>query len=120
MGDSFLLGLLCLSSGEIGISEKIEAVGERVHGGVLVRCIDIEAQSSKGIGIFEDLRDCNNGNEFSTILAERTSKYYGTAARVFTEGIVKIDESTIRNTFRESLGRIKSALQLENIKDGNC
>ncbi len=110
--------LLCLSSGEIGISEKIEAAGERVHGGVLVRCIDIEAQSAKGIGIFEDLRGCCNGNEFSTILTERTSKYYGTAARVFTEGIVKINESTIRNIFRESLGRIKSALQLENFKDG--
>lgn len=109
--------LLCLSSGEIGISEKIEAAGERVHGGVLVRCIDIEAQSAKGIGIFEDLRSYSNGNEFSTILTERTSKYYGTAAKFFTEGIVKIDESTIRNIFRESLGRIKSALQLENIKD---
>ncbi|MBQ3564650.1 MAG: DUF927 domain-containing protein [Alphaproteobacteria bacterium] len=110
--------LLCLSSGEIGISEKIEAAGERVHSGVLVRCIDIEAQSAKGIGIFEDLRGSNNGNEFSTILAERTSKYYGTAARVFTEGIVKIDESTIRNTFHESLGRIKSTLELKNVKDG--
>lgn len=32
--------LLCVSSGEIGISEKIEAAGERVNGGVLVRCID--------------------------------------------------------------------------------
>ena len=110
--------LLCLSSGEVGISEKIEAAGERVHGGILVRCIDIEAQSAKGIGIFEDLRGYNNGNEFSTILTERTSKYYGTAARFFIEEIVKIDESTIRNIFHESLGRIKSALQLENIKDG--
>ena len=110
--------LLCLSSGEIGISEKIEAAGERVHGGVLVRCIDIEVQSAKGIGIFEDLRCCNNGNEFSTIITERVSKYYGTAARFFTEGIVKIDESTIRNTFRESLSRIKNALKLEDVKDG--
>ena len=110
--------VLCLSSGEIGISEKIEAAGERVHGGVLVRCIDIEAQSAKGIGIFEDLRGCDNGNEFSTILTEQTSKYYGTAAEFFIEGIVKIDESMIRNVFHESLGRIKSALQLENIKDG--
>ena len=110
--------LLCLSSGEIGISEKIEAAGERVHGGVLVRCIDIEAQSSKEIGIFEDLRGCSNGNEFSTTLTERTSKYYGTAVRVFTEGIVKIDESMIRNIFHESLSRIKSTLQLESIKDG--
>ena len=81
--------LLCLSSGEVGISEKIEATGERVHGGVLVRCIDIEAQSSKGIGIFEDLRGCNNGNEFSTTLTERTSKYYGTAAKFFIGGIRK-------------------------------
>ena len=110
--------LLCLSSGEIGISEKIETAGERVHGGVLVRCIDIEAQSAKGIGIFEDLRGCNNGNEFSTILTERTSKYYGTAAQYFVDGIKEVDEDMIRNIFRESLCRIKSALQLENIKDG--
>ena len=110
--------LLCLSSGEIGISEKIESAGEQVHGGVLVRCIDIEAQSSQGIGIFEDLRGYDNGNEFSTVLAERTSKYYGTSAKFFVEEIVKIDESTIRNIFRESLCRIKSTLKLENIKDG--
>ena len=38
--------------------------------------------------------------------------------RVFTEGIVKIDESMIRNIFHESLSRIKSTLQLESIKDG--
>ena len=110
--------LLCLSSGEIGISEKIEATGERVHGGVLVRCIDIEAQSAKGIGIFEDLRDYDNGNEFSTTLTERTSKYYGTAAKFFVDEVCKIDEATIRNIFDEALGRIKSALQLENIEDG--
>ena len=110
--------LLCLSSGEIGISEKIEAAGERVHGGVLVRCIDIEAQSSKGIGVFEDLRGYNNGNEFSTVLTERTSKYYGTAAKFFIEGIRQIEGYTIRNIFNEVFGRIKSALQLENIKDG--
>ena len=110
--------LLCLSSGEIGISEKIEAAGERVHGGILVRCIDIEAQSAKGIGIFEDLRGCNNGNEFSIILTERTSKYYGTAAKFFVDEVREIDEASIRNIFNESLGRIKSVLQLENTKDG--
>ncbi|MBQ7674799.1 MAG: hypothetical protein IJT36_09890 [Alphaproteobacteria bacterium] len=110
--------LLCLSSGEIGISEKIEAAGERVHGGVLVRCIDIEAQSSKGICIFEDLRGYNNGNEFSTALAEKTSKYYGTAAKFFVDEVRKIDEASIRNIFNEALGRIKSALQLEKIEDG--
>ena len=110
--------LLCLSSGEIGISEKIEAAGERVHGGVLVRCIDIEAQSAKGIGIFEDLRGYNNGNEFSTTLTERTSKYYGTAAKFFVNEVRKIDGATIRNIFNEALGRIKRTLQLENVKDG--
>ena len=110
--------LLCLSSGEIGISEKIESAGERVHGGVLVRCIDIEAQSSQETGIFEDLRGCNNGNEFSTALAERTSKYYGTAAKYFVDEVRKVDETSIRNIFDESLNRIKTALQLENTQDG--
>ena len=88
--------LLCLSSGEI----------------------DIEAQSSKGIGIFEDLRGWNNGNEFSIALAEKTSRYYGTAAKFFVDEVRKIDEATIRNIFDEALARIKSALQLENVKDG--
>ena len=110
--------LLCLSSGEIRISEKIEIAGERVHGDVLVRCIDIEAQSSKGIGIFEDLRGWNNGNEFSTALAEKTSKYYGTAAKFFVDEVCKIDEASIRNIFNEALERIKRTLQLQNIKDG--
>ena len=110
--------LLCLSSGEIGISEKIEAAGERVHGGVLVRCIDIEAQLAKGIGIFEDLRGFSNDNEFSTAFAEKTSKYYGTAAKFFMNEVRKINEATIRNIFNEALGRIKKTLQLQNIKDG--
>ena len=83
-----------------------------------LECIDIEAQSSKEIGVFEDLRGYNNDNEFSTALAERTSKYYGTAAKLFVDAIRKIDEGRIHNIFHESLGRIKSALQLENFKDG--
>lgn len=110
--------LLCLSSGEIGISEKIESAGERVHGGVLVRCVDIEAQSSKGLGIFEDLRGFSNGNEFSTAIAEYTSKYYGTAAKYFVDGLKDLDEDTVRNIFTESLQRIKKYLNLENSKEG--
>lgn len=109
---------MCLSSGEIGISEKIEAAGDRVNGGVLVRCIDIEAQSSKDIGIFEDLRGYNNGNEFSTTLAENTAKYYGTAVEFFVKEIRKIAADVIRNIFYESLNRKKNALKLNNIKDG--
>ena len=83
-----------------------------------MRCIDIEAQSSQETGIFEDLRGYNNGNEFSTILTERTSKYYGTAAKFFVDEVRKIDENTIRNIFHESLVRIKTELQLENAQDG--
>lgn len=110
--------LLCLSSGEIGISEKIESAGEHVHGGVLVRCVDIEAQSSQEIGIFEDLRGYSNGNEFSTTLAKRTSKYYGTAAKYFVDKIKEVDEDMVRNIFDESLQRIKKRFDLEDSTDG--
>ena len=110
--------LFCLSSGEVGISEKIEAAGERVHGGVLVRCIDIEAQASKGLGIFEDLRGYKNGNEFSTLLAERTAKYHGTAAKLFIEEVIKRDKPMILDIFDKALERMKLALKLENAQDG--
>lgn len=78
----------------------------------------IEAQSSKGISIFEDWRSCNNGNEFSILLAERTSRYYVTAAEFFVKEIRKFDRDSIRNVFAESLRRIKSALKLNDVKDG--
>ena len=110
--------LLSLSSGEIGISEKIESAGNRVHGGVLVRCIDIEAQSSQEMGIFEDLRNFSSGNEFSTVIAERASKYYGVAAEYFVNGLRDFDEHTIRNIFDNSIKQLKESLNLQDTKEG--
>lgn len=110
--------LLSLSSGEIGISEKIESAGKRVHGGVLVRCVDIEAQSTQEMGIFEDLRNFSSGNEFSTVIAERASKYYGVAAEYFVNGLKDFDEHTIRNIFDNSVKQLKKSLNLQDTKEG--
>lgn len=80
--------LSILSSGEIGIADKMEEAGMKAKGGQLVRCIDIDACVSE-FGIYNCLHGAKDGAELSNTLKENCSKYYGTAAEEFIRSLVE-------------------------------
>ena len=98
--------LFILSSGEIGISDKIEESGKKVKGGILVRCIDIDAQATEDLGVFNTLHGHNSGAELSNYLKVQASEYYGTAAEAFIRRLVEDNLDTVREIYASARQRL--------------
>ena len=79
---------MILSSGEVGIADKIESVGGKIKGGHSVRCIDIDALVSR-FGIYNNLYGEKDGASFSNMLKQACGMYYGIAAEEFVRRLVK-------------------------------
>jgi uncharacterized protein (DUF927 family) len=89
--------VMVLSTGELGISDKIREIGGRVRAGQEVRILDIDADAGKGFGIFDHCGpDCDPG-KLATAIKKAAVTYYGTAGPAFVkavsaEGVQKIAE----------------------------
>lgn len=95
-----------LSSGEIGIADKIEEGGKKAKGGILVRCIDIDAHISEEFGVFNTLHGFNSGAEFSNYFKTQTAEYYGTAAEAFVSHLSKHNIESIMDLYNDLKQRI--------------
>ena len=109
--------LMILSSGEVGIADKIEEAGGKVKAGHLVRAIDIDANVGR-YGIFNCLHDISSGSDLSNLLNQNTDKYYGTVAEEFirqlTKDVTECDlTDAIQNEFSNAKQRIYSEFNLE-------
>jgi len=82
--------LLFLSSGEIGLSDKVaeDRRGKRLSGGQQVRVVDIPADAGAGLGLFEELHGFSSAEALATHLRTAAASVYGTAARRFLQRIV--------------------------------
>jgi putative DNA primase/helicase len=94
-----------LSSGEIGIADKLAEAGEKAKAGQLVRCVDIDAQASDEFGIYDDLHEFENGADLSNHLKESCAKYHGAAAKEFVSGLLQeeIDIQKMYETAKQNL-----------------
>jgi uncharacterized protein (DUF927 family) len=82
--------VLELSSGEIGLADKIAEDGnKRTHAGQEVRFVDIPADAGAGHGVFEELHDAKDGGALAEQLRQAALKYYGTPIRRFLELIIQ-------------------------------
>ncbi|MDR2646078.1 MAG: DUF927 domain-containing protein [Holosporaceae bacterium] len=88
-----------LSSGEIGIVDKIAEAGEKAKTGQTVRFIDIDAQISDLNGIYENLHECKSGADLSNLLKENCTKYHGFAAEEFVKSLISTDRETITGIY---------------------
>ena len=75
--------LLMLSTGEVGLAEKIREEGGRVRAGQAVRLIDVPADAGAGLGIFENLHGFASPQAFAEALKRAAATDYGHAAREF-------------------------------------
>ena len=110
--------LMILSSGEVGIADKIEEAGGKVKAGQLVRAIDIDANVGEH-GIFNCLHGTPSGSDLSNLLSRNTGKYYGTVAEEFikqlTRDITECDlTDAIQNEFGNAKQRIYNKFDLSN------
>ncbi|MDR1196516.1 MAG: DUF927 domain-containing protein [Endomicrobium sp.] len=106
--------LSILSSGEIGIADKIEEGGKKVKGGILVRCIDIDVQISEELGIFNTLHDFESGAEFSNYLKNQVTEYHGVTAEEFIKGLCGKNSEDIRKHYEDFQQRIFNKFELQN------
>jgi putative DNA primase/helicase len=78
---------ITISTGEIGLAEKLAETGRRVRGGQLVRVIEIPADAGAGLGVFENLHGFADGAALTDTLKESIGQHCGHAARAFIEKI---------------------------------
>lgn len=80
--------LIFLSSGEIGLTDLITQVGEKVRGGQEVRMIDLETDAGAGFGLFENLHEFDSANVFADYLRTTAKEFYGSAIREYLRMII--------------------------------
>jgi putative DNA primase/helicase len=93
-----------LSSGEIGIVDKIAEAGEKAKAGQTVRFIDIESQVSDSLGIYEDVHECKSGADLSKLLKENCAKHHGVAAEEFVKSLTILSGETITEIYDTAKG----------------
>lgn len=93
--------LLFLSAGEISLGQHLQEAGKKAKAGHEVRLVDIPADASKGIGVFEHLHGYESAAFFSKVLMQATTQYYGTPARAFLEKLTATDISELTDDIKE-------------------
>ncbi len=82
--------VLFLSSGEVGIADKMAEAGGRLRAaaGIAVRVVDLPAEAGAGLGVFEALHDAPDGRAFADRMKADAARCYGTAGPAFLRRIV--------------------------------
>ena len=82
--------VLFLSSGEIGLSEKIaeDGRGKRLAAGQQIRIVDVSADAGAGMGMFEKLHGFPSADALAVHLKSATQQHYGVASRQYLAAIV--------------------------------
>jgi putative DNA primase/helicase len=78
---------IVLSTGEIGLAEKMGEVGKKPKAGQMVRLVEIPADAGAGHKLFEELHGFKDGDAFATHLKSAAEKNHGTAIMAFLEAI---------------------------------
>ncbi|AWJ94822.1 DUF927 domain-containing protein (plasmid) [Azospirillum baldaniorum] len=80
--------LVFLSTGEVGIADKMLEAGGRVKAGQEVRVVDVQA-NVKGFGIYETVHGLNGGRELSDHIKAECRAVQGVAGDLFLSELVK-------------------------------
>jgi uncharacterized protein (DUF927 family) len=94
--------VLFLSSGEIGLSDKVaeDGRGKRLAAGQQIRIVDVSADAGAGMGMFEKLHGFASADLLAVHLKTATQQHYGVASRQFLSAMVPVVDE-IRKTVKE-------------------
>jgi putative DNA primase/helicase len=79
---------IILSTGEIGLAEKMGEVGKKPRAGQSVRLVEIPADAGSGHKLFERLHGFQDGDALATHLRTASESNHGTAIAAFLEAVV--------------------------------
>ncbi|NUB09722.1 DUF927 domain-containing protein [Azospirillum sp. Vi22] len=97
--------VLFLSSGEIGLAEKVAETGRRAKAGQEVRILEVPADAGAGLGAFEDLHGSKDGDSFARRLRMATEMHRGHAAYAFLERVTAGDLDALAEAVRAACER---------------
>ncbi|WP_172298142.1 DUF927 domain-containing protein [Pseudoruegeria sp. HB172150] len=115
--------LLFLSSGEMGLSDKISESGARIAAGMEVRVIDLRADAGAGLGLFEQLHGASDPGAFAQELKAASTRCYGTAARALIASVVsdlpkaREELAKMRHEYKRSILPADAAGQVSRVAD---
>ena len=81
--------LVFLSTGEVGLAEKISEVGKKAKAGQSVRLIEIPADAGAGLKLFDTLHGFSGGDALARHLRTTSEKHRGHAGRLFLGCVTK-------------------------------
>ena len=87
--------LLFLSTGELGLADKMNEAGQSVRAGQELRMAEISADAGSGMGAFENIHDSQSSNIFADRVTDAANNYYGTALLAWLEKLTTADHSAI-------------------------
>jgi uncharacterized protein (DUF927 family) len=92
--------LLFLSAGEVGLAAHMAEAGRQARAGQELRLAEIPADAGAGLGLFEELHECEHGGAFARTLDQATRRHYGSAWPAFLERLVAEDAGEIADELR--------------------
>ena len=87
--------LLFLSTGEIGLGDRMGEAGQKPRAGQELRMAEMPAEAGAGMGLFENIHGSETPEVFARRVVDAANKYYGTALLAWLERIVSADHSAI-------------------------
>lgn len=97
--------LIFLSSGEVGLVEKLNEIGHQVRAGQEVRVLDVPADAGAGLGAFEQLHGSADGAAFANRIKQATATHCAHAAHAFLERITAGSLEELATAVRSGLER---------------
>ncbi len=88
--------LMFLSTGEIGLAEKIGEGKKKAKAGQTVRMIEIPADAGQGMRLFEELHGYASADELAKYLRQATEENRGHAASVWLGKLAAMDGDKLR------------------------
>lgn len=81
--------VLFLSTGEIGLADKLGEYGKRARAGQTVRVVEIVADTGRGFGVFDCLHKFTDGDQLARHLKQAAERNKGHAARLFLKRLTQ-------------------------------
>ena len=89
--------LLFISTGEVGLAEKLAEVGKRAKAGQSARLVEVPGDAGKGHGLFETLHGENDGDAFARRIKAAIEQQRGHAAVAFLEKLTAAPDEAVKS-----------------------
>lgn len=87
--------LLFMSTGEIGLADRMGEAGQKPRAGQELRMAEMPADAGASMGVFESIHNTATPELFARRVTEAAGKYYGTALRAWLHKLAERDHESI-------------------------